>query len=429
MRTRFLAGIVVSMLSVSALALPAAANAAPRFDHGLTIAVTPDPITSGQGVLIYGRLHGPNAAHKRIYLFHRINPAYRFTPVSVTRTNAGGFYEFVRADGVVTSNRNWFVVGPYNSHSRTIHELVSSVVTLTSNIATANTGQQVQLNGNVSPNHPHQRVLIQEQNSSSGNGWKTVTSTVTGANSNFSTTHAFRAAGSYTLRAYFPADARNTAGQSSDLTLTVQQTQNPSFTVNASAAVISDGQMETITGTLYAAGSTTTAQPNVPVTLYGKQDNGSFAALASTTTDASGNYSFTQVPLHNTVYRVDTASGPSAQTANLFVGVQDVLTITPSTTTVAVGDTVTITGTVTPDHSGHAVYLQQQDAAGNWEDVARGYVNAGSQYSFAYTAGEPETAVLRVQITGGPVNLAGTSSPVTLTVTGVAAASTLPAAS
>ncbi len=101
------------------LALPSRTEAAPHHNHGLTIAATPDPITAGEGVLIYGQLKGPNNAGKRIWLFHRINPAARFTPVSVTRTNASGLYEFVRADGVVKSNRNWFVLGPDNTHSRT----------------------------------------------------------------------------------------------------------------------------------------------------------------------------------------------------------------------------------------------------------------------------------------------------------------------
>ncbi len=56
------------------LALPSRTEAAPHHNHGLTIAATPDPITAGEGVLIYGQLKGPNNAGKRIWLFHRINP-------------------------------------------------------------------------------------------------------------------------------------------------------------------------------------------------------------------------------------------------------------------------------------------------------------------------------------------------------------------
>jgi hypothetical protein len=436
MRTRFLAGIAVPLLGCIALAAPGAASAATQHQrhyqyegHGLTIAATPDPITSGEGVMIYGQLHGRNNAGRRIVLFHRVFPAWGFSPVSITRTNAQGFYEFVRADGVVTSNRNWYVVGPYSIRSRTVHELVSSVVTLSTGSATASTGQQVTFTGTVAPSHPFQRVLLQEQNSSSGTGWQTVAIGSTNASSAFTITHAFRAAGNYTLRAYFRSDGRNIAGQSATIALSVEQTQNTSFTITGSAPVVTDGQTETITGTLYATGSTTVTQPNTAVMLYGKQANGNFEALASGTTDSSGDYSFTQVPLHNTVYRVETTSGTPVVTANLYIGVQDVVTISPSTTTTTVGTPVTVTGTVAPDHSGHVIYLQEQDAAGNWVDVTGGYVNASSMYSFTYSAGEAGTVQLRTQITGGPVNVGGVSSTISVTASGVAPASTLTPAS
>ena len=123
----------------------------PHFNHGLTIGANPDPITAGEGVLIYGQLKGPDSAYKRVYLFHRINPASRFTIVGVRRTNAQGFYEFVRADGVVVSNRNWYVVGPYDTHSRTIHELVSAVLTLNASSTSGTTAQPVTFTGTVTP--------------------------------------------------------------------------------------------------------------------------------------------------------------------------------------------------------------------------------------------------------------------------------------
>ena len=146
-------------------------------------------------------------------------------------------------------------------------------------------------------------------------------------------------------------------------------------------------------------------------------------------TDSSGNYSFTQMPLHNTVYRVRTASGKNEQTAALYVGVQDMVTIGLTPTTIAVGDSATISGTVTPQHTGHVVHLQEQNTAGNWVDVESGYVNPSSQYSFSYTPGQIGVEQLRVEITGGPVNVGSVSSTETLTVSGVAPVSTLPPAS
>ncbi len=421
----------LALLVASLIALPGSASAAPHPHHndGLTIAATPDPITAGQGVLIYGQLQGPNNANRRVYLFHRINPASHFTIVGSRVTNAEGYYEFVRADGVVVSNRNWFVAGPRHTHSRTIHELASAVVTLSADSASPTTSQPVQLSGTVFPAHPHQRVLLQAQDSTSGDGWHTITSAYTHGDSSFATSYKFRTPGSYTLRAYFPGDRRNTPGQSDDLNLTVQQAQNPSFTIAASAPIITNGQTETISGSLFAAGSTTTPQPNVPVTLYGRTLNGDFKALESGMTDASGKYSFTQMPIRNTIYHVETGNGSHQKTANLYVGVQDVVTIALSSSTTTVGGAVTVSGTVTPEHSGHIIHLEAQNSSGDWVILKSGVVNGSSQYSFTFTPGQAGTVQLRVEINGGPVNVGGVSTPQTLTVTGVAPVTSLPPAS
>lgn len=413
------------------MALPSRAGAAPLRNRGLTIAATPDPITAGQGVLIYGRLQGPGSGHRRITLFHRLAGAPRFTPVSVTRTDGAGFYEFVRADGVVNTNRNWFVLGPAGTHSRTLHERVASVVTLASAASTASvtTAQVVSFDGTVTPSHPHQRVLLQEQNASGGNGWKTLAAGYTGAYSHYAVRYRFRSAGSYTLRALFPSDPRNLAGQSASITLTVQQQQNPSFTIAGSAATIVNGQPATISGTLYQAGSTTTVVPGASVTLYGRQlHGGGWQALEGTTTSASGAYSFTVMPIHNTVYHV-VATAPGARTANLFVGVQDVVSASLSSATVPVGASVQVTGTVTPGHPGHWLYLQQETAGGQWADIEVSRLSRSSTFTFRLRPGQSGSLALRVQIGGGPWNVGAVSASLPLDVSGVAPVSSLPPAS
>lgn len=427
---------VITLLGAIALAAPGGASAAPHPHHnrGLTIATSANPIVAGEGVLIYGQLQGVDNAGQRILLFHRINPAAQFSLIGITRTNSAGYYEFVRADGIVNSNRNWYVVGPGGTHSHTVHELVSSIVTLDAGSPTSMTGQAVDFTGTVFPAHRGQRVLIQEQNSSSGSGWHTIASGVTSAGSTFSIDHRFALAGSYTLRAYFPGDPRNIAGQSEPLTLTVDQTQNASFTINGSAPVISAAQTETITGTLYAAGSTTTPQTSTLVTLYGKQYGGTWTSLATATTDATtGDYSFDVTPIHNMVYAVKTTDPPISATADLYVGVQDAVTITASASASAsavdVGDPVTVSGTVTPDHAGHVVNLQRLTPSGTWVDVETGHLNSSSAYSFNYAFGQLGSFQLRVQIPGGPYNVAVASASVTIAVTAVAPASSLPAAS
>ena len=420
--------LVILALLVLMLALPGRAGAAPRRDHGLTIAATPQQITAGQGVLIYGQLFGPNAANQRVWLFHRVDPAARFTPVGVTHTNGAGFYEFVRNPGVVISNRSWFVRSARGAHSRTVHEWVSATVTFAASTATAMTGQPVSFTGTVAPVRRHQLVLLQQQDSVSGNGWQTIASGYTNGASAFTIVHRFRSAGSYTLRALFPRDARNLAGASASLSLAVQQQQRPSFTITGSAPEVADGQSVTIGGTLYAAGSTTVTQSGVAVTLYGRQPSGPFRALASTTTGTTGGYAFTQTPAHNMVYYVATASARRVRTAALYVGVEDVVNAALSANAVAVGQRVELTGTVVPSHGGHAVYLQEQNTAGQWLTVGVGFLGRQSRFALAFTPGQVGTVSLRVQITGGPWNIGGVSAPLQLMVSGVTPAASLPPA-
>ncbi len=426
MRTRalVLAAIVCGLMT--ALVAPMAANAAPRHNHGLTEAATPNPIVEGEGVLIYGRLTGADSANQTIYLYHRLADQVGFSLVSKTTTNQYGFYEFVRADGVVLTNRNWYVVGPGDTHSHTIHEKVASSLTLTTAATSATTAQVETFTGTVAPNHPHQVVELQDQSSITGSGWKTIAKGVTNADSAFTITHRFRIPGDYTLRALLKSDRRNIAGSSDSVTLAVQQEQNPLFTINSSDPLLTDGQSVTISGDLYATG--TTPDPAVPVTLYGRTATGPLHALASSTTGTDGSYSFSQTPTTNTVYVVEETAAPKTRTAPLFQGIQDVVTLTPSSTTIAEGQADTFSGNVTPDKTGHWIYLQRQGTNGGWQDVAATQLTAGSHYTFSYAFGQTGTFTLRTRIYGGPADIGGASTPVTITVSGVAPASGLPTA-
>jgi hypothetical protein len=220
MRTRF--AVLVTVLSALVIAaVPAIASAAPRRNHGLTINATPNPIIAREGVLIYGQLNGSNPAGQTIYLYHRLIPQAHFSLIGTTKTDSLGFYEFTRAEGIVLSNRDWFVRGPAGRHSRTVHERVAALVSLAASSMTGGTVHPIVFTGQVTPNHPFQRVELQEQDSSNGNGWKTIATTFTGGGSHFALSHRWARPGLYTLRAVFPGDARNIAGESDTVTVMV----------------------------------------------------------------------------------------------------------------------------------------------------------------------------------------------------------------
>ncbi len=168
-------GIVLS--AVALVATPSLANAAPQHNHGLTIAVTENPILSGESLVIYGQLHGTNVNHQTIVLYHHIGGSRRgYTRIQSTTTNSLGYYAFNRADGVVTTNRSWFVrlSGHPGTHSRTVHERVYALVGLSASNTNPDTLHKVRFFGHVSPNHRGNRVELQR--SVGGDDWRDVKS-------------------------------------------------------------------------------------------------------------------------------------------------------------------------------------------------------------------------------------------------------------
>ncbi len=429
MRPRFavLASVLATLVVV---AVPGVASAHPRHNRGLTIAVAPNPINSGDGVLIYGKLKGSAPSGQTIYLYHHVAGTPGYSLIGHTTTNSFGFYDFTREEGVVLTNRSWFVRGPDKSHSRTVHESVHALVSLSSDTTVTDTGVPVHFTGTVSPAiHRFQRVVLREQVGLNGNTFRKIGTTRTDANGAFSISHRWALAGQRTVEAVFPGDARNSRGESDTITISVEQKQRPGFTIHTSDPIIPDGQSVNISGILTIPGGTA-PEPNTSVTLYGHPFGAHpFQAIATTDTAADGSYSFTQSPTGNEVYRVRTTLTPHRGTALLYEGVQDVVTLTASSGTTTVGGPVTFSGNVTPDKAGHLIFLQRKDTAGNWNNVGVSLIRTDSTYSFTRIFGHAGAKQFRTRIYGGPDNVGGASAPVTVTVTGVAPAASLPPAS
>ncbi len=105
------------------------------------------------------------------------------------------------------------------------------------------------------------------------------------------------------------------------------------------------------------------------------------------------------------------------------------LTAAVSQTTIQAGQSLTFAGSVAPDHTGHVIYLERQNASGSGFHVVKvGFVTIGSIYSIAHTVYEPGTKIFRVKIPGGPENEGAASTPFTVVVTPAAAAALTPEA-
>jgi hypothetical protein len=420
--------LACALSALVATTVPSLAVAAPRHNHGLTINATPNPIVTGDPVLIYGQLNGPKPVGREIVLYRRVNPSDRFTEIGHTTTDKFGFYEFTRVVDVVLTNRSWYVRAPLlagNVHSRTVHERVAAAVSISSvtpvaaTTSTVQTDQPVVFSGEVLPVglHAGERVFLQSQVGSTGEDWQTVKSGLIGFDGSYSITYRFRAPGVQDLRVLFRGDVRNIGAASTPVTVTVQQRENPTFTINSSAPIIPAGQSTTISGVLYEpTAAPLTPAPGVNVTLWGREAEQPFRPLLQAVTAADGSYAFTVQPQHNTEYYVRTTFAPFRRTALLFDGVSNAVMLSSNTATSSVGQSVIFTGTVTPDKAGHIVDLQQLGKDGNFHTVTIGVIDLSSGYRVVWTFGAPGLHTFRTLVPGGPDNVSGESAPVTISV-------------
>jgi phospholipase C len=95
--------------------------------------------------------------------------------------------------------------------------------------------------------------------------------------------------------------------------------------------------------------------------------------------------------------------------------VEALVTLTPSTTTPNVGDTVTFSGHVTPSHGGERVLIEQE-VAGGWQAIAVPLLDASSDYVATHAFTSAGTFTLRALLPRDPRNIESVSPTVTITV-------------
>ncbi len=446
MRLGKLGPALIAATSLLALA-PAAASAhkhpSPRGRCAINIRVAERQITAGEQVEVKGRLKcfpRASAGGQAVTLYEYVAGTAGYVPVQSTTTDTSGVYQF--KPPALNANTSFYVRshGAQSGHEKA---RVALQVTLTgppegTQIETGAPNRQT-FSGTVNPADIGARVILQRQNAVTGNEWHRIGIGQVMAGGTYSITHIFRVPGDASIRVLVRSDRINSPSASTPLEYEISQAQNPSLTIVSSADPITYGQSATISGVL--AGATTSQ----PVTLLARTVHQSgFAPVAEASTGAGGSYSFAaQSPVNSTLYRViASAPGCSAAPPNvkackarqlksavLYEGVKNVLTAEVSPTTVQAGEALTFKGTVAPDHTGHIIYLERQNAAGTAFHVVQvGHVLPGSEYSIIHQVYVPGSKVFRVDIPGGPDNGRAVSQLFTITVTPAPASALTPEA-
>jgi len=416
--------LAVAMALVTTLLAPTAAGASaiakqarkhpsPSGRCAVNINLAPHQITAGDSIVVFGALRchpASKQAGQTVTLLEHTVGAGGFGAVQTTTTDAGGSYEFTVA--AVSSDGNFFVRSHGAASGRRAVRVAAEVTLNGPPEGTLLTGvpNRVTFTGTVSPADAGALVVLQRQNAATGNEWHRIDRGQVAADGSFSIIHTFRVPGDANIRVLVRSQRRNSPSISSVLNYEVSQTENPNLTITASVDPIPYGQSGTISGTV-AGGA------NEPVTLDSRTaGQPGFSPVAQGMTDGGGNYTFHgQAPSRSTFYQV-TAGGKHS--AVLFEGVKDLLTAGVSQTTIQAGGTVTFFGSVAPDHTGHVIYLERQNASGTGFHVVQiATIGAGSSYSITHTVYDAGTKVFRVEIPGGPENEGAASPPFTIAVT------------
>jgi hypothetical protein len=431
MRLRRLATAASAATAVLALMSPVAASAhkhpSPSGRCRIDLNVAPREITAGDPVVAFGRLlctPRVNAQGQTVQLYEHSFGTPGYTPVQSTSTGPLGFYELTQT-GVDTNSS--FYVRSHGAQSGRRRVRVAAQVTLSgppegTQLLTGSPNA-VTFTGAVIPADAGARVILQRQNALTGNEWRPIGYGTVGPEGSFSIVHTFVVPGDANLRVLVRSQGTNIPSPSNVLTYEISQAQNPQLTINASADPIVYGQSVTISGVASGLAST-------PVTLFERTaSQHGFAPVAEVKTGAGGEYAFpAQSPVYNTFYQVRTGAKTSREkSAVLYEGVKDVLTAEISSSTVQAGQALTFKGTVAPEHAGHIVYLERQNASGNGFHVVQvATIEAGSTYTIVHTVYDAGTKVFRVRVPGDPENEGTVSAPFTIQVTPAPASALAP---
>ena len=98
---------------------------------------------------------------------------------------------------------------------------------------------------------------------------------------------------------------------------------------------------------------------------------GPFKELATTTTDAQGDYKIQALPAEHTNYRVVAQTAPPETSGEVTVRVRMRINRRVSDRRPDKGDRVTFSGKVAPAHDGLTVRLQRKRPSGSWKTVGR----------------------------------------------------------
>jgi hypothetical protein len=169
---------------------------------GVTIASTPNPSTTGQGVTVSGRVLGAASAATSVELWQELPGQKAFQMAAQTNGSAAGNYSFMR---IARWNTEWYVTAGAR-RSAIDSQGVRALVALSGHVVRARRVQRIAVRGSVTPSHAGAQVLVEE---AARGRWVIVARPRLGRFSRYRASVAFGRPGPARLRVVLPADAAN----------------------------------------------------------------------------------------------------------------------------------------------------------------------------------------------------------------------------
>jgi hypothetical protein len=402
------------------------------------INVAPRFIQAGESTVVFGELTCPTQppADQTVTVYGQPVGGPPASALGTTTTDEHGNYAFT-TPALQSNSQLYAIVYGVQSGHRGVK--VSPKVTMTgppdgsqlftgggpfirSHLRRQGLSNKVVFSGSVSPSDQGATVALQRESSVGNEEWHRIgkLSTV-GQGGTYSITHTFAVPGEANIRVVIRSHKLYAPAASESLSYEISQAQNPALTIESSADPISYGQPVTVSGKIESASATT-------LTLLARTRlQHDFVPVATSTSGAGGAYSFpVQTPTQSTFYKV---TGAGKSSSRLFEGVRYGVTASISASSVSAGQPVTFSGTVTPAHEGHPVYLQALSGSGvNYHTVEVATVAHDGTFAIAHTFYAPGARKLRVKIPGDPENQGAATLAVPLELTPAPAATLTPEA-
>lgn len=282
-------------------------------------------------------------------------------------------------------------------------------------------GEQVQIQGTITPNHSGKNVVLYCRKGAAS--WSMMQTTTTDYSSAFSFTVSFDYVGMYYLRASWSGDADHEGADSTTFTLNVSLAVSYMFLASSSSTVRL-GDTITINGYLLPAHSYQS------VTMYYRQEGYEWNPLVTVSTDSVGDFSYQWSPsVVGTFYLKAEWVGDSDHQGSVsnintvtVSKASSSITLVTSSSSINTGETVTLSGTIYPAHGNVDLEVDSSSDGYHWSLLTTVSTDMQGQYLYHWSPSSPGTYYLKAYWSGdvdhegtesGILELAVTYSPPT----------------